>query len=196
MRDLARRVALVARLAGMRRGLILWVALLTPGCVVGYRDVPDSPGQVYIVGQYLTLERCQRDPKVDRCERPFEHSFGGLSGVSGSVTWQVVDMKAGGDAHSSWSSFVLVLRETNGSAITFTRIAKYLGQGSGGHDLGLWSLQANGELRLPFASRRFCGGATCSVASPPTWGIVLTGKDERDRDVRVAIQIRLPSDLH
>ena len=50
------------------RGLILCGALLTAGCVVGYRDLPDLPdrwgtvwtrttGQYETVGHYRTLER-------------------------------------------------------------------------------------------------------------------------------------------
>jgi len=178
------------------------LGLLTAGCVVGYRDLPDLPdrwgtpwtrttGQYEQVGRYRTLERCRQDPKVDRCEEEFEFSLGGggLSGVSGSVTWQVIEVKAGGDAHSSWSSFVLVLRETNGSAITFTRVDQYLNRIWQGADRTVRSLQANGELRLPFASRRLCVGTTCPAASPPTWDIAFTGKDERDQEVRVAMKI-------
>src|SRR5262249_19784770 len=93
------------------------------------------------------------------------------------------------DAHSSWSSFVLVLRETNGSAITFTRVDQYLNRIWQGADRTVRSLQANGELRLPFASRRLCVGTTCPSASPPTWDIAFTGKDERDQEVRVAMKI-------
>jgi len=187
-----------------RRVLILCVSLLTAGCVMGYRDLPEDRGlatrRQEVVGQYLTLERCKRDPKVERCEGAVRPPFSrGLNGVTGSVAWQVVEMKAGGDGNSSWASFVLVLTETNGSAITFTRIEKYVyggGRGDTRHDIGRWSLPANGELRLPFASRGFCQGATCRSATPPNWEIVLMGKDDRDQDIRVAMKILLPSDLY
>ena len=205
MMPLVRRASLhTARLADIGRGLIVLNALLTAGCVMGYRDLPADRGlpsrRQEVVGQYLTLARCKGDPKVERCEGVIRPSFSrGLRGVTGSVAWQVVEMKAGGDGNSSWSSFVLVLTETNGSTIRFTRIEKYVyggGRGDTRHDVGLWSLPANGELRLPFASRGLCQGAHCRSAAPPSWEIVLMGKDERDQDVRVAMKILLPSDLH
>src|SRR2546429_3428944 len=52
------------------------------------------------------------------------------SGISGPVAWQAVEMNVSGNAvlgqNSSWYSFVLALKETSGSTITFTR-----GEGNG-----------------------------------------------------------------
>jgi hypothetical protein len=116
------------------------------------------------------------------------------SGVSGPVAWALLETRAGGDTNLSWYSFVLVLTEHNGSAITFTSIYRQVwGQGAKVvQDAGSWRLPANGELRLPMAVVRTCRPATCSFAYPPYWNVILTGKDAGQGDVRVQIEVAVP----
>ncbi len=126
------------------------------------------------------------------------------SGTSGPVAWQAVDMKMSGKAvlgqYSDIYSFVLVLKGTSGSAITFTRIEKQVytyGHGTVGSQTsteeGSWNLPANGELRLgPFGSRQVCIGQCGLGSHAPRWKIVLSGKDEGNHDIRLLFDIALP----
>jgi hypothetical protein len=116
------------------------------------------------------------------------------AGVSGPVNWRVRDARSGGDSHSSWSTFVLVLTETAGSSILFTQMEKTAwGAGAmSAQESRAWRLPANGELRLPMGVRRGCGGVACRYEVPGYWDVKLAGKDDADNDVQVLIQITLP----
>jgi len=125
------------------------------------------------------------------------------SGISGPVAWRAVDMKTSGMSllgrYSDIYSFVLVLKETSGSAITFMKIEKqvYVYSRGIGSELsmeeGSWSLPANGELRLgPFGSRQICIGQCGLGSHAPRWKIVLSGKDQEDHEIRLLFDIALP----
>jgi len=127
------------------------------------------------------------------------------SGISGPVAWQAVEMNVSGNAvlgqNSSWYSFVLALKETSGSTITFTRVEGSVSAGYGVLrpaervvDVGRWQLPPHGELRLgPFASRLICVDSPCGLGSfAPVWKIVLAGKDEEDHEIRLLIDVALP----
>src|SRR2546425_11517779 len=98
------------------------------------------------------------------------------SGISGPVAWQAVEMNVSGNAvlgqNSSWYSFVLALKETSGSTITFTRVEGSVSAGSGVLrpaervvDVGRRQPPPHGELRLgPFASRLICVNSPCKSA--------------------------------
>ncbi len=60
-------------------GLALGVLLLTSGCVTGYQWSGPVEERV---GRYVTLERCQQDPRVTRCERGGFVATDGLSSPS------------------------------------------------------------------------------------------------------------------
>jgi len=137
---------------------------------------------------------CERFP--GRCpDNPMKRPMGvRTAGASGPVSWRVTDVRSGGDSRSSWSTFVLVLTETTGSSIVFTRMEKTVwGAGAmSAQESGSWRLPANGELRLPMGVRRGCGSVTCRNEVPGYWDVTLAGKDDADNDLRVLIQITLP----
>ncbi len=121
-----------------------------------------------------------------------------VSGVSGPVEWRAADIQPGFKY-----SFVLVLKETQGTSIMFTTIeqrvqaslnARGLIMPDGKADLtssrnGTWQLPAGGELRVPFGFMLVC--RECQSWTP-AWSIVLTGKNEAGEAVRVDADVILP----
>lgn len=127
-----------------------------------------------------------------------------LDGVSGAIAWQATDLRVverqvTGTTRELYV-FTLVLKETQGLGVTFTHLAYTISQ-PGIDSVGetqqatiRWALHPRGELRHPLSSYIYCREVHCQDWGPivPWWHIVLTGTDERDQPVRVAIDLRLP----
>ena len=129
-------------------------------------------------------------------------------GTSGPITWYVTDVKsesnAGDNSHSY--AFTLILRETQGSPITFTTMTYTIYSGTATHEKsqgqtqeGRWKLQPHGQWRVPFRYAITCpelGGCVKIEAwtLAPIYHIILTGTDGQDKPVRVVIDMRLPPD--
>jgi predicted aspartyl protease len=126
-----------------------------------------------------------------------------LDGVSGAIAWQATDLRvverqvAGADRQLY--AFTLVLKETHGLGVTFTHLAYTISQ-PGINAVGetqqatiLWKLYPHGELRHPLFSYFYCSEIQCQDWGPvaPWWNIVLTGTNEQDQPVRVAIDLKL-----
>ncbi|PON17424.1 hypothetical protein C2W62_13285 [Candidatus Entotheonella serta] len=124
-------------------------------------------------------------------------------GVAGLVTWTTTAFDLNSNSALSNTSdrfsFTLVLRETQGEALTFNTITWEVEQT--GVDLsgrqthtGSWTLPVNGQLRQPFVYRIFCPtSAHCSDVGPTTiWHITLEGTDAQGQAVHVAVQAELP----
>jgi hypothetical protein len=131
-------------------------------------------------------------------------------GVSGPIAWRATDLKiqAAGEAtgvigagvQQEVYSFTLVLRETHGTALTFTKMAYRIDSGPGIRpffaEQGVqWSLRPRGELRWPLHSTWSCTGGDCVRPGlfAPVWHIVLTGTDTQGQPVRVVIDLTLPA---
>lgn len=127
-------------------------------------------------------------------------------GTSGPIAWYVTDAKSTADTVGERYaySFVLVLQETQDTAITFTTMTYTVYSGtatSSGSDewtrQGTWKLRAHGRFRFPFTYTVTCPeGSGCVKLDPlaPTYHIVLTGTDSQDKPVRVIIDAKLPPD--
>lgn len=128
-------------------------------------------------------------------------------GVSGPVAWRVTDMgvvegpsprspsdPGGGSIYTA----TLVLKETKGIEITFTEVNVALYGGSQGKPRsGRWVLPARGEVRVPLNAYFGCPkiawhGCEDVGVLAPQWHFTATGTDDRDRPVRVVIDIALP----
>lgn len=127
-----------------------------------------------------------------------------LDGVSGAITWQATDLRVverqvAGTTRELYA-FTLVLKETQGLGVTFTHLAYTISQpdidsvGETQQATIRWALHPHGELRHPFSSYIYCREVHCQDWGPlvPWWNIILTGTNERDQPVRVAIDLRLP----
>jgi hypothetical protein len=130
-------------------------------------------------------------------------------GVSGPIAWRATDLKiqavgeAAGVIGISVSreaySFTLVLQETQGTALTFTKVAYRIDGGPGlqpffAERVGQWRLRPQGELRWPLSSTWSCTSTDCVRPGffAPVWHIILTGTDNRGQEVRVVIDLKLP----
>src|SRR5262245_22948513 len=86
------------------------------------------------------------------------------AGVSGPIAWRATDLKIqavgeaagvlGGRTQQEVYSFTLVLQETQGTALTFTKVAYRIDSGPGiqpffADRVGQWRLRPQGELRWP-----------------------------------------------
>ena len=96
-------------------------------------------------------------------------------------------------------AFTLILKEPQGRGINFT-ILKYTITSPEAEVLTekktvRLELLPNGELRIPFSyGIKFSEELGRSFRpTSPAWSIILTGKDDQDRPVRVVIKINLPS---
>lgn len=124
------------------------------------------------------------------------------NGTSGSVVWQATDLRldpASFLEKRETYNFTLVLRETQGIAITFTQLNAKVHNAFGSflvpwEKTGRWQLAAHGELRLPLVSIRYCPYVKCRRPEPlaPEWSLDLTGTDAQGQPVRLAIEVRLP----
>jgi hypothetical protein len=132
-----------------------------------------------------------------------------LEGVSGPIAWRATALKIqavgeaagviGSPVAQEVYSFTLVLQETQGTALTFTKMAYRIDSGSGiqpffAERVGRWSLRPQGELRWPLSSTWSCTSIDCVRPRffAPAWHISLTGMDARGQEVRVVIDLKLP----
>jgi hypothetical protein len=128
-------------------------------------------------------------------------------GTSGPIAWYITDTRSAADSVGERYAyaFVLVLQETQGTALTFTTMTYTFYSGSGGSQpgadertiQGTWKLRARGRYRFPFTYTATCPeGSGCIKLQPlaPTYHIVLTGTDSQETSVRVVIDTKLPPD--
>ena len=114
-------------------------------------------------------------------------------GSAGAVSWEATDFRR--DPGGRYN-FTLVLRETAGVGIRFTRLA-YRAPGAAAESREVsWTLPAGGELRQPFSAATLtcprevdCGDPASHV--PLT--LELSGTDDGGRPVRLTLGIRLPA---
>lgn len=124
------------------------------------------------------------------------------SGVTGPVSWQATELQWQPEVFETQEiyTFTLVLHETQGTDMLFTKIHAILRNASQSRPAywektGQWSLPARGELRLPLGSRRWCPYVKCWHAGPafaPVWDITLTGTDQKGQPVQLTLDLRLP----
>ena len=129
-------------------------------------------------------------------------------GVSGPITWRATDLKIQavgeapgfvGKAQQEVYSFTLVLQETQGTAITFTKMAYTLYSSPtllpyASETTGRWVLGPRRELRWPFSSTFYCPSHDCNAPGfiAPRYHIILTGTGSQGEPVRVVIDLWLP----
>ena len=132
---------------------------------------------------------------------------GHTAGTSGPIAWHITEAKAAADrvGERSAYSFILVLQETQGTALTFTTMTYTVSSGSGGIQPGLggqtiqgtWKLPPHGSYRFPFTYTASCpegSGCIKLEALAPTYHIVFTGTDSREKPMRIVIDTKLPPD--
>jgi hypothetical protein len=122
-------------------------------------------------------------------------------GVSGPVDWRTTDFEWHPEAFGEQVyTFTLLLRETQGRDLTFTRVAAVLYNATDSlpahwQRTGQWRLPAQGELRIPLGSRRYCPYVKCGDSGPglePVWHLTLSGTDQGGQPVRLVMDLRLP----
>jgi hypothetical protein len=116
-------------------------------------------------------------------------------GVTGAIAYQATDM----EQRYNLYSFNVVIKETQGTAITFNEIhVKAYQPGLSPWTpryRGTWTLPANGQFRIPLSVRVTCTGSQCqSTNMNPLWQITMTGTSERGQPIRAVIDLRLPGD--
>ena len=127
-------------------------------------------------------------------------------GTSGPIAWYIADARSVADpvGERYAYAFVLVLQETQGTALTFTTMTYTVYSGTATHSgsdertiQGPWKLRAHGTFRFPFTFTVTCPeGSGCIKLEPlaPTYHVVLTGTDSQAKPVRVLIGTKLPPD--
>ena len=127
-------------------------------------------------------------------------------GVSGPVTWQATDLELArrtvANRNLWFYSFSLLLKEMQGTGMVFNEIQTTIYQPgtspwSGTYN-GAWRLEANGQMRIPLVSSLSCHPSADSCGGPnvpaPLLQVILSGKSDQDRRVRIVIDITLPPD--
>ncbi len=116
------------------------------------------------------------------------------AGTSGPVAWQAVESTVRGDSRTAIYSCTLVVRETTGRNITFTRFTRVASWGWRESDAVVRRLPAHGELRLPFSWRGVCSGVNCSAQKGGLiyWDVLLIGTDDDGQPVRVTFEFMPP----
>lgn len=116
-------------------------------------------------------------------------------GASGTVAWQATDFTR--DAAGRYG-FTLILRETAGVGVTFTRLS-YRAPGAAVVSREVaWILPARGELRQPFAAAALTCPRDVDCTDPAAHvplTIELSGADTAGRPVAVTLGIRLPAQV-
>jgi hypothetical protein len=124
------------------------------------------------------------------------------AGMHGPLTWQATDLRVQPTAAKDGEaySFTLALSETEGSARTFTRLETRFQNSRGSRPVfwehtGQWVLPANGTLRIPLVSYRYCPYVHCSDlgALEPEWSLTLIGMDSAGQPVHYNLTLRLPA---
>jgi hypothetical protein len=130
-------------------------------------------------------------------------SFGPITeGRSGPVAWQATDLELTRRPAGWFYTGSILLKETEGVALSFNEIRMLLGQpGAGAWSAtynGVWRLAAHGQMRIPLSSSLRCGPGEGTCLGPdvpiPMWRITLTGKTESGRSVEIIVDARFPAD--
>jgi hypothetical protein len=127
-------------------------------------------------------------------------------GAVGPIAWRAEDVGGvtrtihGKEADAY--TFTLVVKETRGSGITFTRFETTVSdretfRGTPHVATGTWKLAPNGEWRIPLPYSVSCPnlpGGSCAVfqMAAPLWQIRLSGRDDQGQPVDVPITVALP----
>jgi clan AA aspartic protease (TIGR02281 family) len=117
----------------------------------------------------------------------------GTRGSSGAIAWQATDFSR--DAAGRYN-FTLVLRETAGVGVRFTRLAYQAPGASSESRQVAWRLPAGGELRQPFSAAALVCAREVDCADPASHvplTLELSGTDDGGRPVRLTLGIRLPA---
>ena len=113
-------------------------------------------------------------------------------GSAGAFSWEATDFRRDPDGRYN---FTLVLRETAGVGVRFTRLA-YRTPGSAAESREVaWVLPARGEFRQPFSAAALTCLREVDCADPASHvplTLELSGTDEGGRPVRLTFGIRLP----
>jgi len=117
-------------------------------------------------------------------------------GTADSVAWKAVNLAPSRESYA----FAIVLSETRGVAITYTRIEgnAYL-SGSRSWPLlyqGRWRLEPHGELQFPFGAKAWCHACPGGPGTPTLWDFVFIGTDDHGQAVRTQFDVRLPGPSH
>jgi hypothetical protein len=124
-------------------------------------------------------------------------------GVTGPVSWSAtafdLDYKHSMSGDRDRFSFVLVLHETQGRALTLNAVTWEViqtGVELSGRQTraGSWSLPPHGTLRQPFIYRINCPPTYyCpNMGSTTQWDIVFEGQDDQGQPVRLDVHAELP----
>ncbi len=96
-------------------------------------------------------------------------------------------------------AYTLVLQETLGATITFTALQGEFQNNPTSRlfsmsEIGSWKLPANGELRIPLQTYRYCHVVNCDDWGDlaPVWRLMLIGTDTQGQPVREVIRMQLP----
>jgi hypothetical protein len=123
-------------------------------------------------------------------------------GMSGPLTWQATDLRLQPTALNNGEEyrFTLTLQETQGTSFTFTRLEAHFQNSRGSRPVfwehtGQWVLPANGALRIPLMSSRYCPYVHCHDlgALEPAWSITLIGTESSGQPARHRLTLRLPA---
>ena len=123
------------------------------------------------------------------------------SGVSGPVEWRTTDFAWNAEGFGEQAyTFMLILRDMQGSDLTFTHVAAMLHNAADSRPAfwertGQWRLPAHGEVPIFLGSRRYCPSAPCWDSGPglvPVWHLTLSGTDQRGQPIRLVMDLRLP----
>lgn len=155
----------------------------------------NGAGVLGVIAALLTVGGCASAPS----------NPASLTGTGGSVAWRaeeigVVTATVDGKPEDSYR-FTLVVKETRGSLITFTRFETTVSdrdivRGTPHVVTGGWKLPANGEWRviLPYsvACPHMPGLCETSRVAAPLWQIRFSGRDATGQEVDVPITVALP----
>lgn len=114
-------------------------------------------------------------------------------GSAGAVSWEATDFRR--DPGGRYN-FTLVLRETAGVGVRFTRLAYRVPGAAAESREVAWTLPAGGELRQPFSAAALTCPREVDCADPSSHvplTLELSGADDGGRPVRLTLGIRLPA---
>jgi hypothetical protein len=128
-----------------------------------------------------------------------------LNGIVGPVAWRaeevgVVTIAVDGKEVDAYR-FVLVMKETRGSTITFTRFETSVSdrdtiRGTPHVITGSWKLGPNGEWRIALPYTLTClhmpGWCDTSRVATPLWQIRFSGRNDNGQEVDLPITVALP----
>lgn len=122
-------------------------------------------------------------------------------GQTQSLRWQATDIRNYTIALEKREiyEYTLVLQNMRGAPVTFTDLQGQLRNNPTSRlftmeEVGNWKLPANGELRIPLSTYRYCHVVNCDDWGDlsPIGHLELIGTDAQGQAVREVIQLRLP----